>query len=331
MKEYHGHYAFITGVLMYGILQGLCVVLADTNKVMYKATGSSLDLTVKYPKDSVSLVEWFFNGKLFAEYSKSRAYSHSLNSQFTGRIKDDNNKVGITVQDLQLQDSGPYSVSIDLTEKQQPTEEFTVYIQNPITAVQIKKNQTNSCDVYMKCAALGAERISYLWSGYKTGSGAQLQFSLSPADGNVTLNCTATNNVSNMTATETLSCSHNNSDHLLLFVVFADTIQSFMWIAIAGGAAFLLVIAVIAAISYWWRSHKGGSVAEIGTTVYADVNNGATAKKDTRSDSVNNGMTVYETVDDLRINPEMTIYAKVTLPQHAKVSATSSSPYQQVC
>ncbi|XP_053360422.1 SLAM family member 5-like [Clarias gariepinus] len=228
MKEYHGHYAFITGVLMYGILQGLCVVLADTNKVMYKATGSSLDLTVKYPKDSVSLVEWFFNGKLFAEYSKSRAYSHSLNSQFTGRIKDDNNKVGITVQDLQLQDSGPYSVFIDLSEKQQPTEEFTVYIQSPITAVQIEKTEmwkvfTNSCDVDVKCAALGAERVSYLWSGYKTGSGAQLQFSLSPADGDVTLNCTATNNVSNMTDTETLSCSHNVhpgvEDKVLIFDV----------------------------------------------------------------------------------------------------------------
>ncbi|KAM9500817.1 uncharacterized protein Hap1MRO34_005948, partial [Clarias gariepinus] len=82
---------------------------------------------------------------------------------------------------------------------------------DPITDVQIEKNQTwkvstNSCDVDVKCAALGAERISYLWSGYKTGSGAQLQFSLSPADGDVTLNCTATNNVSNMTATETLRC-----------------------------------------------------------------------------------------------------------------------------
>ncbi|KAF5904069.1 SLAM family member 8-like, partial [Clarias magur] len=190
---------------------------------MYKATGSSLDLTVKYPKDTVSSVEWRFNGKRFAEYSKSKAYSH-LKSQFTERIKDDNDKVGITLQDLQLQDSGTFSMVIEGTEKQQPTEEFTVYIQSPLTAVQIEKNQTwkvstNSCDVDVKCAALGAESVSYLWSGYKTGSGAQLQFSLSPAEGNVTLNCTATNNVSNITATETLNCKAVHLDTVLIFDV----------------------------------------------------------------------------------------------------------------
>ncbi|XP_047674911.1 CD48 antigen-like [Tachysurus fulvidraco] len=322
---------WFSGVLIFGILQGVCVVLADTNTVVYRAPGSSLDLTVKHPKDSVSSVEWFFNEKnLFSTYSESDGYSHQK-SQFTGRLKEDSDKVGVTVQDLQPQDAGTFKMVVDGTEKQYPTEKFTVYIQYPIISVQIEKNQTwkmstNSCDVDVKCAALGSENVSYLWSGYKTASGAQLHFTLSPAGGAVTLNCTANNRVSSSSASETLSCSENH----IINLVFAD-MPNLLWILIAAGAAVLLLIAVILATTFWWRSHKARSVDECGPTVYACVGSGATAQKDKRSDSVNNGTTVYETVDDIRKTPEMTIYAKVTFPQHAKVSTTSSSPYQQVC
>ncbi|KAF4088894.1 hypothetical protein AMELA_G00059960, partial [Ameiurus melas] len=184
MQECHGYRVSISAALMFWILQGVFVVLADTNTVtVYRATGSSLDLTVSYSKESVSVVQWIFNDKQFAEYSKSHAYSR-WESQFTGQLMEDNDKVGLTVQDLQPQDSGRFSVVVDGTDLQYPTQMFTVYIQIPITAVQIEKNQTwrlstNSCDVDVKCAALGAESVSYLWSGYKTGSGAQLQLNLS--------------------------------------------------------------------------------------------------------------------------------------------------------
>ncbi|XP_027001280.1 uncharacterized protein LOC113642127 [Tachysurus fulvidraco] len=316
---------WFSGVLIFGILQGVCVVLADTNTVVYRAPGSSLDLTVKHPKDSVSSVKWLFNENLISTYSQKEAYSRR-ESQFTGRLKEDSDKVGVTVQDLQPQDAGTFTVVVDGTEKQYPTEKFTVYIQNPIISVQIEKNQTwkmstNSCDVDVKCAALGSENVSYLWSGYKTASGAQLHFTLSPAGGAVTLNCTANNSVSSSSASETLSCIENPS-------IPDNPLES---ILIPAGAAFLLLIAVILATTFWWRSHKAHSVDESGPTVYACVGPGATAQKDKRSDSVNNGTTVYETVDDLRKTPDMTIYAKVTFPQHAKVSTTSSSPYQQVC
>ncbi|KAI5626700.1 T-lymphocyte surface antigen Ly-9-like [Silurus asotus] len=304
----------------------MCVVTADTNTMtVYRAIGSSLDLTVNYPKESVSSVRWKFNNKQFAGYTQSHAYSQQQ-SQFTGRLKEENAKVGITVQDLQPQDSGMFLMLVDGTERQYPTQIFTVYIQNPITAVQIEKNQTwrvstNSCDVNATCAAIGAESVSYLWSGYKTESGAQLQFSLSPEEGAVTLNCTATNNVSSSTARETLSC---NAEQPITEI-------KILWIAVAGTVALLLVLAVLAAICCWWRSYKGGSVADSGTTVYADVSGETIAQNKNRSQSVTNGTTVYETVDEFRMNPEMTIYAKVTLPQHTTVSATSSSPYQKVC
>ncbi|XP_053537514.1 SLAM family member 8-like isoform X1 [Ictalurus punctatus] len=209
MQDFHGYTVSISGVLLFALLQGVCGVLADA--VMVLKVGSSLDLPVQYPIESLLLVQWVFNGKIFAEYSTDQSYT-LLESQFSGRLKEDNDRVGVTVQDLQPQDSGTFSVTAEGTETQLPTQTFKVYIQIPITAVQIGKNQawilsTNSCDVDVKCAAPGAESVSYLWSGYKTGSGAQLQFSLSPAEGAVTLNCTAANNVSSSSATETLNCS----------------------------------------------------------------------------------------------------------------------------
>ncbi|XP_053485578.1 T-lymphocyte surface antigen Ly-9-like [Ictalurus furcatus] len=216
MQDFHGYTVSISGVLLFVLLQGLCVGLSDT--VMVLKVGSSLDLPVQYPTESELSVQWIFNGKTFAEYSTDQSYT-LLESQFSGRLKEDNDRVGVTVQDLQPQDSGTFSVAAEDTETQLPTQTFKVYIQIPITAVQIEKTwrlSTNSCDVDVKCAALGAESVSYLWSGYKTGSGAQLQFSLSPAEGAVTLNCTAANNVSSSSATETLSCSIKHGVHVVL-------------------------------------------------------------------------------------------------------------------
>ncbi|KAK3566969.1 hypothetical protein QTP86_007812 [Hemibagrus guttatus] len=258
----------ILGVKCYKA-RGLCAVSADTATEKVLKVGSSLDLTVTYPKNSVSFVQWNFNGKTFAEYTPGRNYTLQ-GSQFSGRLKVARDLIGVTLQDLQPQDSGTFSIVAVRSETQHPTQFIKVYIQNPIRAVQIERTQrwllsTNSCEVDVKCAAHGAENVSYLWSGYKIANGAQLQFNLSPAEGAITLNCTAANNISSSSATETLSCSTEQPE-------------------------------------------TDDSAAADGNTLYAEVTPGAFTKKDTAQ----------------------TIYAKVTLPQHAKASATSSSPYQQV-
>ncbi|KAK3546618.1 hypothetical protein QTP70_031230 [Hemibagrus guttatus] len=327
MWDFHGYRISVFGVLMFGILQGLCVVSADTATEKVLKVGSSLDLTVTYPKNSVSFVQWNFKGKTFAEYTPSRNYTLQ-GSQFSGRLKVARDLIGVTLQDLQPQDSGTFSiVAVEVT--QHPTQFIKVYIQNPIRAVQIERTQrwllsTNSCEVDVKCAAHGAENVSYLWSGYKIANGAQLQFNLSAAEGAITLNCTAANNISSSFTTETLSCSTEQPE---------TDVTMYVWIAVAGGAFILLIVSLTVALICWRKSQKDDSAAADGNTLYAEVTPGAFTKKDKRSDSVANGMTLYETVDDLRNNMEktaQTIYAKVTLPQHAKASATSSSPYQQV-
>ncbi|XP_053537504.1 CD48 antigen isoform X1 [Ictalurus punctatus] len=254
MQDFHGYTISISGVLLFALLQGVCGVLADT--VMVLKVGSSLDLPVQYPIESLLLVQWVFNGKIFAEYSTDQSCT-LLESQFSGRLKENNDRVGVTVQDLQPQDSGTFSVAAEDTETQLPTQTFKVYIQIPITAVQIGKNQawrlsTNSCDVDVKCAVLGVERVSYLWRGYKTGSGAQLQFSLSPAEGAVTLNCTAANNVSSSSATETLNCSVKAETQISVLKLISSLVAA---------SPYLLVTIILGVKCYRARGHHNSQYA----------------------------------------------------------------------
>lgn len=104
----------------------MCVALADT--VMVLRAGSSLDLPYNNPIDSYILVVWNFNNKIFAEYSTDKKYT-LLQSQFSGRLKEDYDRVGVTVQDLQHQDSGTFSV-VSFGSKQYPTQTYKVNIQS---------------------------------------------------------------------------------------------------------------------------------------------------------------------------------------------------------
>ncbi|KAF7705761.1 hypothetical protein HF521_019015 [Silurus meridionalis] len=191
MQDNHACRVSIFKVLMFVIFKGVHVALADT--VMVLKVGSSLDLPFNNPIESGLSVQWKFNRNTFFEYRTDQNFTF-LESQFSERLKENYNPVGVT-----------YTTQI-----------FKVYVQSPITSVQIKKSQTwpvstNSCDIDVKCAALGAENVFYFWSGYKTARGAQLQFSLSPAEGAVTLNCTAANNVSSSSSSETLSCEQTRT------------------------------------------------------------------------------------------------------------------------
>ncbi|MCJ8731285.1 hypothetical protein PDJAM_G00197830, partial [Pangasius djambal] len=108
MQDFHGYCVSFSRVLLFGFLQGVCVGLADTVKVL--KVGSSLDLPFQYPIESVLSVQWAFNKNIFAEYSTDQNYT-LLESQFGGRLKEDYDRVGVTVQDLQPQDSGTFSVA----------------------------------------------------------------------------------------------------------------------------------------------------------------------------------------------------------------------------
>ncbi|XP_058252049.1 uncharacterized protein LOC131356845 [Hemibagrus wyckioides] len=225
----------------------MCGVLADT--VMVLKAGSSLDLPFQYPVESVLSVQWSFNKSIFAECSTDKEYTF-LESQFNGRLKKEYNRIGVTIEDLQPLDSGTFLVAAVSIIPRHQTHIFKVLVQSSITAVQIEKTwlmSTNSCDIHVKCAALGAESVSYLWSGYKTASGAHLQFSLSPAEGAVTLNCTAANNVSSSSATKTLSCTETQTEAPLSVLKLVSSLVA--------ASPYLLVTIILGVKYYKARGH----------------------------------------------------------------------------
>ncbi len=84
---------------------GLCV---DPDVKVHKAVGDSLELTADYSKDNLE-VQWIYNETVFAEYEK--AHIKIVRTQlFHKRLKINEDNISITVEDLELQDSGSFSI-----------------------------------------------------------------------------------------------------------------------------------------------------------------------------------------------------------------------------
>ncbi|XP_072543429.1 SLAM family member 8-like [Salminus brasiliensis] len=195
-------------VLCYGLS-----VLAEESTVR-RAAGSSLILPLGYPKESVSYVQWKYEGSTFASYRNGQIrITNEL--QFSGRLKVDNENLSVELTDLQLRDSGRYSITADKTGDQLPTKttSLTVYglLKMEIESSQTWKQSTNSCEVHLVCRAPKDQTVSYRWSGYKMESGDQLNFTLTPADGDVTLNCTASSSLGNGSNTTIVKCRPKES------------------------------------------------------------------------------------------------------------------------
>ncbi|KAI4896860.1 hypothetical protein NFI96_031914, partial [Prochilodus magdalenae] len=190
-------------------------VLADGNTVTERrAAGSSLILPLGHPKESVVFAEWKYEGRTFALYNEGQL--HIINElQFSGRLKRDSDSLSVEVTDLQLPDSGSYSITVYKHGAQPPTKMISLTVYAPLK-IKIESNQTwvestDSCEVHLLCRAGEDQSVSYTWSGYKTESGAELHFTLSPADGDVTLNCTAVGRFGNGTNTTRVKCNPNKT------------------------------------------------------------------------------------------------------------------------
>ncbi|KAI4899637.1 hypothetical protein NFI96_008164 [Prochilodus magdalenae] len=225
--EYHkGNRWGTTGNYLSENLEGLGV-LADGNTVTERrAAGSSLILPLGYPKESVSYAEWKYKEKAFAIYFYGQL--RIINTQqFRRRLKLDSDTLSVEVTDLQLQDSGSYSIAVDKPGAQPTTKiiNLTVYglIEIEIESSQTWVESTDSCKVHLVCRAPEDQNVSYTWSGYKTESGGELHFSLSPADGDVTLNCTAVGRLATGTNTTSVKCNPNKtppvSPYLLVSII----------------------------------------------------------------------------------------------------------------
>ncbi|XP_035375772.1 uncharacterized protein LOC113569434 isoform X1 [Electrophorus electricus] len=209
MNVFHGYCVSYSGILLLGIIQGLCVLADENTETVRRASGSSLLLPLGLQKESVSYAQWKFKEHQIARYSKNQIHI-SLNHQFMGRLKVDNINVTLEVEALQVQDSGTFSIIADET-SQFPTKFISLIVYARIENITIQSNQTwldsiKACDVHLWCQTSEDPSASYTWRGYQNGSGAFLHFTFSPEDGNIILSCTAANNLSNQTASKPLKC-----------------------------------------------------------------------------------------------------------------------------
>ncbi|XP_076850352.1 uncharacterized protein LOC143500216 isoform X2 [Brachyhypopomus gauderio] len=298
MKAFNEYCASYSGILLFGIIQGLCAV-ADVNTVTeHRTTGGSLLLPLGWSKENVTYAEWRFNRNILAMYVDKQIHKPN-NLQFKGRLKVDNITVSVEVEHLRVQDSGTFSIVADGSPNQFPTKTINLIVD-----------------------ASDDQSASYTWSGYQNGSGALLHFTLPPAEGDITLICTAVNSVSNQTATKPLACRPQQPE------TGPKPFPWMMWAAV--GAGVLLIITVAVALR-WWKCHKDAGPQDSGNTVYADVSG---PSKDKRTQSIVNGASIYETVDELRVTSDtdkpQTLYDKVTFARPTRDYSTVSSPYQKV-
>ncbi|XP_056588482.1 uncharacterized protein si:cabz01074944.1 isoform X2 [Triplophysa dalaica] len=289
---------YIFGVLLFLLQQETCA--EKKPEILHKAVGSSLHLFTDYPKDSLTQIEWKFCQKTFAEYYQSKfTLFTDINYSFYGRLHTNESDISVTVKNLQLNDSGKFSIVQEGDGIQFETKEIQLHVHDPISAVKIQNNvnwlqSKNMCTFHLHCVTFGHVNASFNWSGYQVGNGPHLSFNLT-AEARATLNCTASNRISVKYTTTTVMCKKENG------------------------------------------SNVTSGESEAGITVYEDIKPDSVMKK--RSESMNNGMTIYETVDDMKVTPKLppessyslqTLYDKINFERHPAVTPTTSSPYQVV-
>ncbi|XP_052006626.1 uncharacterized protein si:cabz01074944.1 isoform X2 [Xyrauchen texanus] len=279
---------------------------------------------LEHPKESYNLVQWKFNDTIFAEYDETLNFKILAPKLFARRLRMNQSDLSLTVEELEFQDSGIFSIVAEGNHTQYETKFIQLHVHDLIRDVQIKYNSTwqhskNMCTFHLQCLVFGDMNPSYSWSRHYVGSEQYLQFDLSLEQNN-TFSCTANNSVSIKTAAVNVKCSEESSIP-----------QKYLLIAVGTGIVGIVILVGITAACCRWRP-KGKGDGEEGKTVYEDVKPGGIAKKVKRSESVVNGMSIYETVDDTKVisNMPQTLYDKINYERHPAVGPSISSPYQEV-
>ncbi|KAK6276812.1 hypothetical protein J4Q44_G00391960 [Coregonus suidteri] len=194
---------------------------------------------------------------------------------------------------------------------------MTIHLQihEPISKVAIQKKMkllaNQSCSVWLLCNVSVCSNLSYTWErGNETyRDDQQIHFSLSPADGDISVTCNASDSVSWKSASTTVKCSNDTTTPEY------DTWLAWnrIYIGVPVGGAVVLILTVAVAV-YYCR----------GRCNTADLTDN-TRMKDTRSNS--QAMSIYETVGDLavpRLNTPQTLYDKITFGRQPEAPSSSN-------
>uniref|UniRef100_A0A8C9R034 Ig-like domain-containing protein n=1 Tax=Scleropages formosus TaxID=113540 RepID=A0A8C9R034_SCLFO len=158
------------------------------------------------------LLQWNFNNSEIARLRNNKT-DVEIHTRFRRRLQLSPD-FSLTVRELTLQDSGVYRrTGLKAAGGQIPTHTIHLSVYEKITAVQIKSDLTwmpvnETCEVHVMCSSSGDQSASYTWrKGDQTVRGRELHFSLSPAEGGVTVTCTVHNGVSEKSTNDTVMCT----------------------------------------------------------------------------------------------------------------------------
>ncbi|XP_038832078.1 SLAM family member 8-like [Salvelinus namaycush] len=278
-----------------------------------KAVGDSVELPSGLEREAIKSMEWKYKKMVIVEFD---GYVSLPRSQFEGRLEMNDSNFSLIIRELTLQDSGEFLVSAASNRSQIPTKTIHLQVHEPISKVEIQKEITlfanQSCSVWLLCNVSVGSNLSYTWErGNETyRDDQQIHFSLSPADGDISVTCNASNLVSEKSASATVKCSNTTPEY--------DTWMKWyrIYIVVPVGVAVVLILTVAVAV-YYCR----------GSCNTADLTDD-TRIKDTRSNS--QVMSIYETVEDLAVpilNMPQTLYDKITFGRQPE---TPCSSYQEV-
>ncbi|XP_049338181.1 SLAM family member 8-like isoform X1 [Astyanax mexicanus] len=214
MKTSHTYCILYSGAVLLLLSYGVCVLAEERTPLERRAAaGSSLILPLGYPKDSVSFAQWRYKEQIFSIYRNKNKQIAIINVlQFSGRLKVNSDDLSVEVMNLQLSDSGRYTIVTQSSSGDQLPTETIILIVYDVIKVEIRsehtwKAATNSCDVSLQCRASEDQTVSYRWRGFKEEDGAQLNFTLKPEEGDVTLNCSASSSTGSGSNTTTVKCT----------------------------------------------------------------------------------------------------------------------------
>ncbi|XP_021470625.2 signaling lymphocytic activation molecule isoform X1 [Oncorhynchus mykiss] len=270
-------------------------------KDLYGLRGGLVCLAVSEPPQEPGRQSWKVNSTIIVSDRK-------VSPKYQEKVEYNPLNYSLCIKNLSEKDRGTYIATYEKNWEELTTT-YRLTVQEPISMVVIQKEITllanQSCSVWLMCNVSVCSNISYTWERGKETyrDDQQIHFSLSPADGDISVTCTASNTVSEKSASTTVKCSNDT------------TIPGLVWCIICIVVVLTLIVAV--AVYCCRGSRNTDTVHQNDKTIYADVM-GSTINKDTRG-----------TVDDLaepRLNKPQTLYdeIKVGCPK------APSSAYQEV-
>ncbi|XP_055012271.1 uncharacterized protein LOC129409746 [Boleophthalmus pectinirostris] len=169
--------------------------------------------------------------------------------QFSGRETMDKTNYSLTLKELKTTDSGDFTFISQGTSGQRPTYCIKLVVQEvltltpTVTVINITQTTNSSCVVLTQCSSEFHKDVSYRWTvNNRNYNGPMLEYPLTSQDGTITVICTVSNMVSEVSESKSINCQSTKGN---------DTVNSNGPIIIAGLVCAVILLTLI--VVCWYK------------------------------------------------------------------------------